>query len=105
MLTKSPRRKYSPPAPPGGWKYPNGRTTSEAIAAGDHYAICFRKGDSPDGWWDGQSECSGAGGIDEALFCARLNFSNRIGRKVFIQRIIGGQIGCRLVEDCGEAIL
>jgi hypothetical protein len=87
------------------YKYPEGRTVNQAIAAGDHYGIQYRKGDQPDGWWAGEYAPPGCGSIDEVLRGARKLFPGDIGRRVFIIRIVGGSIGCRQIEECGEAVL
>jgi hypothetical protein len=77
------------------WMYPQGRTISEAVKAGDYYRLVRANGavayDSP-----------GAGSPEEALRGARIFELVHPGEILTIERHLpGSTIGCAVVETVG----
>ena len=73
-------------------KHPNGRTIREAIEAGDWYVV-----EASDG---AMLYMPGCAGILETLAAARLNWPDRKGQYVRLNRVLPGSvIGCMILED------
>ena len=82
-----------------------GSTIHDAIESGSSYQLVFRKGDDSRGFYDGESWFPGLRNLRNIVKATRKEFPSRVGRRVFIQRIVGGRIGCLHVQDCGSMIL
>lgn len=72
-----------------------GRTIREAINAGTYYQLRMTR--------DRTYAPPACESPDEVLECAQAIFEDVTPGMIFkVERIIGGSIGCYLVEECGE---
>lgn len=76
-----------------------GRTMREAIEAGNYFAI-----EVPG--WASDYDPPAAETPEEVLACFMRMFPGQVrsGQEFRVVRIIGGSIGCRVVEDAGTVV-
>ncbi len=82
-----------------------GSNMRDAIINKTSWIICWRKGDVPHGAWDGEYWPIGLANLKHVIHAARRLFPRLIGRRVFIEKPVGGGIGCLHVEPRGSMIL